>query len=246
MIKFYLRIENHMLTPHLLSIITLIILAFNLIIRISPTNFIKLPQSFNSRYMGLIMPTSLFTYCDVYLLVLFIILIFFFLGIDYETSMEDIALASCGSKTNKLFARKLAAIISLYLVLYTITFVNIYTLYISLIDGKGAMIPVADILIFSATTNLFVFSLSLFILVLSRNISVSISLITAYYLIEEALWRCKITKSNGILGHIYNYSNYTVGKTYSVKLLYILFSFVLLFISYKISQRKFSLRGHRN
>jgi len=243
MIKFYLRIQNKMLTPHLLSIVTLIILLANLTIRIFPVNFISLPQStLNNKFIARILPTSLFTYCDVYLLMLFIILIFFFLGTDYDNSMEDIALASGGSKTNKLFIRKLAAIGTLYFVLYTITFTNIYTLYLKLIYGKGVLIPLKEILIYSFTTNLFVFSLSLFILFLSRNISISISIITAYYLIEEALWRCKISQTKGILGHLYQYSDYKPGEIYSVKIIYVLVAFILLFLSYKISKRKLNLR----
>lgn len=236
MIKFYLKIQNNMLTKNLLYIISLIVIALNIIIRIFPQTFIdRISIDYDLRNVN---PTSIYTYCDVYLLLLFIILIFFFIGTDFNNSMEDISLAIGGSRTNKFFLRKLISLLLLYLILYTVTFANIYTLYIKLINVSGSLIPLKEILFYCITTNIFIISLSLFILFLSRDIAVSTSIITAYYLIEESLWRCKITQEHGILGHVYQYNIFFRGEFLQEKLIYSCVSLILLFIVYKLSKRK--------
>lgn len=245
-IKFYLKFQNNILTKNLLVIVTSITLIMNLIIRFFPKNFITVPYHFSDvSDSRTIMPFSLFTYCDVYLLVLFVVLMFFFLGVDFDNSMEEISLASGGSRGNKFFIRKIVVLLALYFVLYLITFINIYTLYLNMLDPKDVLIPIKEIILFSFVTNVFIISLSLFILLITRNIAVSISIITAYYLIEESLWRCKVMQTNGILGHMYQYQDYADGELYSIKLIYLFISIILLFLSYKISQRKLRLRLFR-
>ncbi len=238
MIKFYLKIQNNMITKNLLYIVTLFILLFNFIIRIFPKKFINASKLNNTHIQLKIIPYKLYTYCDVYLLLLFVILIFFFLGIDFKNSMEEISLAIGGSNTNKFMLRKLIALLSIYFILYFISFVNIYTLYIKLVGNSSVFIPLKEIIFYSACTNIFIISLSLFILFLSKDIAISTTLITAYYLVEEALWRCKITQEKGILGHIYQYYDYTKSELFNIKILYIIFSTILLFLTYKISKRK--------
>jgi hypothetical protein len=244
MIKFYLKFQNNMLTKNLLYIITSFVLFFNILIRVMPEKFIPVFNVFNNTSSRPMIPQNLFVYCDVYLLMLFIILIFFFLGSDFNNSMEEIALVVGGSKTNKFMIRKLASILILYAILYFISFCNIYLLYKGRIGANEVLLPMAELLLYSITTNIFVISLSIFILLISRDIAVSTSLITAYYLIEESLWRCKITQTNGILGHIYQYYDYEQGELLKVKLVYMLLSIILLFSSYKLSQRKIHLKSY--
>lgn len=236
MIKFYLKIQNNMLTKNLLYIVTTIVLILNIIIRIFPRVFIDIPQETTVVYN--VIPTAIFTYCDVYLLLLFIILIFFFLGTDFKNSMEEISLAVGGSKTNKFMLRKLVAILILYLILYTISAVNIYTLYVQLLPLNSSLFPLRKIIFYSLTTNIFIISLSLFILFVSKDATISTTIITAYYLVEESLWRCQVTQTNGILGHIYRYYDYGKGEILKVKIFYISLSVILLFITYKLSKRK--------
>ena len=244
MIKFYLRFQNNMLTKNLLYIITYLVLFFNIIIRIMPDKFI--PLSNGPAEVGNIIPQKLYVYCDVYLLMLFIILIFFFLGSDFNNSMEEIALVVGGSRPNKFMIRKLCSILIMYAILYLISFFNIYFLYKGMIRANETLPPINEILLYSITTNIFVISLSIFILLISRDITVSTCLITAYYLIEEGLWRCKITQTNGILGHIYSYYDYGKGEILKVKLIYMLISIILLLLSYKISQRKINFKIHHS
>jgi hypothetical protein len=212
-----------------------------MIIRVFPKKFIDIPiLDYSQGALVNIVPTSLYTYCDVYLLLLFVILIFFFLGVDFNNSMEEIALAVGGSKTNKFMLRKLATILLLYSVLYLITFVNIYTLYVQLLEGNNELVPIIEIIIYSLSTNIFIISISLLILLITRDIAVSTSIITSYYLIEEALWKCMITDKKGILEHIYEYYEFENGELIKIKLIYMLLSIAILFITYKISKRKFS------
>ncbi|WP_051986322.1 hypothetical protein [Clostridium amazonitimonense] len=238
MIKFYLKIQNNMLTKNLLYMVTFLVLSLNLVIRIWPRRFIII-QGLNRDYANIkVIPTKIYTYCDVYLLLLFIILIFFFLGIDFKNSMEEISIAIGGSKTNKFMARKLGSMLIMYFALYVISFVNIYTLYIKLIVGKGQLLPLKEIVFYSLSANIFVISISLFILFLSKDIAISTTIITSYYLIEEFLWRCKVTQKKGILGHLYQYFDYGKGELFKAKLIYILLSVLLLFATYKLSKRK--------
>lgn len=248
MIKFYLKIQNKIFVKNLLIIVTFFVLIFNFFIRIFPNDFIKLDvrQGAYKTFFINIVPIELFTYCDVYLLLLFVILIFFFLGVDFNNSMEEITLAVGGSKTNKFMLKKLVSILVLYFSLYIISFINIYTIYLNLIDGRGSLIQLKEIIFYCIVTNIFIISLSLFILFLFRDIAVSVSLITFYYLIEEALWRCKITQTNGILGHLYQYYNYSKGDIYRVKLFYLAASIILLVITYKISNRKSSFKLYKS
>lgn len=246
MIKFHLKLINNMLVSNLLYVVTLCILAANIIARLNPSSIIGKINASNNPFMIKLMPIGLFTFCDVYLLLLFIILIFFYLGTDFKNSMEEISLAVGGSKTNKFMLRKLFSLLAVYFVLYLISFINIYTLYLNALPSKGSLIPLSEILLYSLVTNIFIISLSLFLLFLSRDIAVCTSIITSYYLIEEALWRCKITQTNGILGHLYQYSDYVKGDILRVKLFYVLISFVLLILTYIISKRKISFRYLRN
>jgi hypothetical protein len=245
MIKFHLKLINNMFVNNLLYIVTLCVLAANIIVRLNPSGIIGAASTYNDAFMVKIMPVGLFTFCDVYLLLLFIILIFFYIGTDFKNSMEEISLAVGGSKTNKFMLRKLISLLTIYVILYLISFTNMYTLYLNRLHGSGSLISLREIILYSLVTNVFIISLSLFLLFISRDIAVSTSVITSYYLIEEALWRCKITQTNGILGHIYQYSDYTKGEILRVKLFYVLMSFVLLAITYNISKRKISFKFFR-
>lgn len=242
MIKFYLKIQNNMITKNLLYIVTFLVLMFNVIIRIFPRKFINISRANSSVKM---IPYNLYTYCDVYLLILFIVILFFFLGTDLKNSMEEITLAIGGSSINKFMLRKLISILSLYIVLYLISFVNIYTLHIKLANHNNIFIPLKEIIFYSVTTNIFIISLSLFILFLSRDIAVSTTIITAYYLIEEALWRCKVTQGKGILGHLYQYYDYQSGELLKVKIIYIIVSSILLFFTYRMIRYSGSSFRHR-
>jgi hypothetical protein len=247
MIKFYLKIENNMLSRNLLYIVTSLVLIINAIIRIYPKKFINIPiVNSENNFVVKIVPKEIFYYCDVYLLLLFILLIFFFLGIDFNNSMEEISLAIGGARTNKFMLRKLGVLLLLYLVLYIVTFTNLYTVYLKLITSNVVLIPLKEIIFYSITTNLFIISLSLLVLFLSRDIAVSTSVITAFYLVEEALWRCKVTQKHGILGHIYQYYDYKNGEIFSIKLFYMILTIFCLAATYKISSRKSNLMIIKN
>lgn len=239
MIKFYMKIQNKMLAKNLLYIISIAVLLINIILRVFYKRF------FPAIYFGgegsifvKINVYKLYTYCDIYLLVLFIILIFFYIGTDFKNSMEDISLAIGGSKTNKFMLRKLGVLLLVYSFLYIITFINVYTIYMRIIPKDSTLVPLKEVVFYSITTNFFIISLSLFILFLLKDIAVSTSIITAYYLIEEGLWRCKVMQKRGILGHMYQYYEYAPGEIVKVKLVYIVLSIVLLFLTYKLSERK--------
>lgn len=239
MVKSYLKILNNLITKNLLCYAAAVVLILNIVIRVKPNILIKInQQSVSGSITSKTIPTGLFTFCDVYLLLLFIIIIYFFLGKDFTNSMEEIAIAIGGSKMNKFMYRKLYSTLILYFSLYVVSFINIYTLYIKLLPSNVKMISLTEILIFSFTTNLFIISLSLVILFITRNIPISIIIITAYYLIEEFLWRCKVTQTKGILGHLNQYYDYANGEIMKVKLIYIFVSVILLYILYRMSSRK--------
>lgn len=239
MLKFHLKLQNNMITTNLLYAIISFIILFNILIRLFPYIFIDVSSILNhSQFVKSIIPVKLFTYCDVYILILFIVIIFFTLGIDFNNSMEEISLAIGGSKTNKFMIRKLFSMLFLYMIMYTMSFINIYSLYIKLVDNKVSIMPFKEIILCSFTANIFIISLSLLVLFLVRDIAVIITIITSYYLIEESLWRGKLLKKYGILGHLYNYYDYSSGEMIRIKIIFILISLVLLLTTYKLSWRK--------
>lgn len=243
MIRFHLKLQNNMITTNLLYIITILVFLFNISLRIFPGTFIDLGVIGNNNLsLSSIIPVKLFTYCDVYLLILILVLIFFSLGVDFNNSMEEISLTIGGSKTNKFMLRKLLSLLFLYMIMYVISFINIYTLYLKLLGSNATLMPLKEIILCSFTTNIFIISLCLLILFLVRNITVSITIIASYFLVEESLWRCKVFQKYGILGHLYNYYDYSQLEMVKVKLIFILVSLVLLVITYKLSKRKISCR----
>ncbi len=239
MIKAYLKILNNLLTENLLYYVSAFVLIINALVRFNP----KIVLNINEQQATIlndieIIPTGLFTFCDVYLLLFFIIIIYFFLGSDFTNSMEDISLAVGGSKINKFMYRKLYTTLIVYAFLYLVSFINIYTLYKKILPPNVVIIGLTEILFYSFTTNIFIVSLSLVILFLIRNIPISIIIISSCYLVEESLWRCKVTQRMGILGHLYHYYDYLEGERVTIKLLYIIASLILLYIAYRLSSRK--------
>lgn len=235
MVKYYLKLQNKILVKNLLFWTTTLVLGFNLIVRIWPGTFIKDPVL--KPIIRQVPPIALFNYCDGYLLVLFLILIIFLIGTDFDNSMEEIGLIAGGYSFNKFILNKIAAILMLYGTLYVVTFLNFYNLYIQL-DLIKQIISLKEILFYSFTTNLFVISLTLFLLFLFRDTLVTVSVITAFYLIEEFLWRCKLTQTKGILAHVYQYFSYMNNEIYKVKIAYIIASIILLFGALILSKRK--------
>ncbi|QAA31773.1 hypothetical protein [Clostridium manihotivorum] len=240
MIRFYLKVINNIFIKNLLYIIFAVVVLFNILIRVMPYKFINISTMFQGVAVTKKVPNELYMYCDVYLLLLFVILIFFTLGVDFNNSMEDISLAIGGSRTNKFMIRKLISILLVYFFLYSVSFFNIYYLYKKILPSSYILTPILEVLFYSIVTNLFIISLSLFILFISRDIAVSTSLITVYYLIEEALWRCKVMGTSGILGHIYQYTDYKKGELLEVKVIYIILSIILLTLTFIMTQRKAS------
>lgn len=236
MMKFYIKILNNILVKNLLYIVIFIVFAVNIFIRIFPSMFIHDLEG--SYYVGMTQPIAIYTYCDVYLLLLFILLLFFYIGIDFNNSMEEISLTVSSSVVNKFTIRKLITILVVYFFLYAISFINIYTIYLQFLSHNRYLLPLKKIIFYSFCTNVFIISLSLFILLLTKDISISTVIISSYYLIEEHLWRCKISGKYGILGHIYHYEDYKPNEIIKIKLWYILISIVLLFLFCQLSKRK--------
>lgn len=241
MIKFYLYIQSKLLSKAFLYSALLVIIIFNILLRISPNSFIHIYGSSSSYGMNTkIMPLSLFAYCDVYMLLIFIIIIYFSLGMDFYNSMEEITLAIGGSKINIYMFKKFISMFAVYFPLYILTYINIYTLYSSHLKGYN-LISFHEVFFYSVVTNIFIISLSLFILFLTREIAVSLVIITSYYLLEEYLWRSKVTKEYGILGHIFCYYDASFIKLIIIKILYLAASFVLIYITLKLSGKKYAL-----
>lgn len=238
MIKFYLKLQSRILSKALLLGIIALIVLFNIAIRLEPGYFIP---GFNrmGASMGIfkVIPTALYSYCDVYLLLIFIILVYFSIGADFYNKMGEITLAIGGSKTNIFMLKKFLSLFVVYVPLYLATYINIYTLYISGTQN-GQPIPFSEVFLYSVTANIFVIVLALFILFLTRDIPVSLVLILSYYLIEEHLWRAKITRQFGILGHIYSYYESSKAGFIKIKMIYLIFSIVLAIITLKLAGRE--------
>jgi energy-coupling factor transporter ATP-binding protein EcfA2 len=114
-----------------------------------------------------------------------------------------------------------------------------------LVMKEGQLIPFNEIFLYSVTTNIFIIALALFILFLTRDIPVSLVLLLSFYLIEEHLWRAKITRQFGILGHIYTYIDATRIGFIKIKAVYLICSLILAILALKMAgseRRYFILR----
>ncbi|MFX0550124.1 ATP-binding cassette domain-containing protein [Hathewaya histolytica] len=67
--------------------------------------------------------------------------------------------------------------------------------------------------------------------------SLSLIIISSYYLIEEHLWRCKIFRERGILSHIYYYYDQNISVHMNYKLIYLVLSVILLITSIKLTNK---------
>ena len=239
MLQFYLKIQSKILSRQLLCGIIVLVIMFNIALRVFPHRFIPV-----NGYGGLLgeslktVPTFLYSSCDVYLLIIFIILVYFSLGVDFYNKMEELSLAVGGAKYNTYMAKKFFSLLIVYIPVYLLTYVNIYMLYKSLLTKHQMLLPFSELFMYSAVSNVFIISLSLFILFLTRDIPVSIVSISSFYLIEEHLWRAKIMQQYGILGHIYHYYSATPQDFFLYKAMYLLGSVLLIAATLKLSGRK--------
>ena len=235
MIKFYLELQSKIFSKKLYYGIAALAVAFNIVLRIIPEFFIHINTSeLNFK----IIPAALYSYCDVYFLMIFIVLLYFSLGIDFYNKMEELTLSIGGAKFNRYAAKKFISLLAAYIPLYLITYLNIYFLYKVMLPKNQVLISFGEMFFYSLVSNIFILSLALFILFLTRDIPVSMVIITSVYLIEEYLWRAQITKQYGILGHIYYYNDSFVKALIIIKVAYLICSVILFAIILKLSSRK--------
>ena len=158
----------------------------------------------------------------------------FFIGMDFLNSMSSITLVSGGGRVNKFMLRKIAVILLVYIGLYVITYTNIYTIFFNVIGKDVSIIPFWVSIRLSFVSNIFIIALSLFLLFLTREVSIPIIIVVSFYFIEEYLWRCKITQESGLLSHLYQYNDYNIKST----LAYFTAACVLLVVTYFLAQRE--------
>lgn len=185
-------------------------------------------------------PLANYTYCDVYLLTILVIAIYFSCGQDFSNSMEELSLASGKSRTNRFILMKSLYLLLIYVMVYVPTYLNLYNGYKKVIAKDLIVTPIGQAIFYSAMTNLFVISLALLILYITRSISVSIMVYSFIYIIEEFLWKSYIMRQHGILNHLW--SNETSILT-SSKLCYILVSIFILYGVLKLGGRQKHMRS---
>lgn len=103
------------------------------------------------------------------------------------------------------------------------------------IDGHA---NIKTILIYSLFTQIFVISFTLLCIGVTRSISISMTLVTFGYFIQEFLWRGKITKEYGVLAHRFFLDVGDDSFRVKVKLFYFILSIVFLWGFYKSIGRK--------
>lgn len=236
MIKFYLDIQNKILTRNILLDVLIIVMVFNIMLVIKPELIINF-NSFNEvNQQNLLMPTELFIYCDIYMVILFVIMMFFSIGGDFNNSVYDITLAIGGSKTNKFVLKKIISMLLFYACIYLISYINIYRIFLE--NTSVEVLEFSKCLFLSSTSIIFIISVSLFLIYITKSVILSSLIVISYYFVEEYLWTCRLFQEKGILSHIYFFTPHNVEKIYTSRIEYIAFSIILLFITYLISKRK--------
>ncbi|WMJ82265.1 hypothetical protein RBU49_08460 [Clostridium sp. MB40-C1] len=176
---------------------------------------------------------NLFSICDFYLLIIYVVLLMFTIGMDFKNSMSDISLSASKSKSNDYMIKKILTIISQYGICYIITLINIIYCYNSIINKDNKVPYHLEILILSSIiTTIFVTSIAIFFIVLIKDIPKTIIIVTFLYFVGEYLWRGKATQKYGILAHRFYWEWGEMGFNIKVKLIYLALSIVLLIFSY--------------
>lgn len=238
--KFYLDISAKVLSKKFLYSVPILVVVFNFVLRLFPDTFFEDYGLLEGSVPGtIIVPKELFGYCDVYLLLLFIIIVYFALGLDFTNSMEDVTLIAGGSKLNMFMLRKFFSLLCIYVPLYIITYINVYSIYLSRLKYRADAMPLKQVIFYSVTANVFIIAMSLFILFLTREVTVSTVIIVSYYLIEEYLLRAKVMGVKGVIGQVYDYFEPSRMNIDTYKIWYIAASVPLFFLAAKLCSKKY-------
>lgn len=176
---------------------------------------------------------NLFSICDFYLLLIYVVLIIFTIGMDFKNSMSHISLSASKSKSNDYMLKKIITIISQYSICYVITLINIIYCYNKIInEDDRVQYHLAMLIASSVITTIFVTSITIFFIVLIKDIPKTIIVVTSLYFVEEYLWRGQVTRKYGILAHRFYWDWRDMGFNIKVKLIYLAISIALLIFSY--------------
>lgn len=130
---------------------------------------------------------------------------------------------------------KFVYLLLIYVMIYIPTYLNLYNGYTKTIAKDFKIIPLNQAVFYSVATNIFVISLALFILYISRSISISIMTFSLLYIIEEFLWKSKLMGQYGILNHLLTNKKSILINS---KLCYILISIFILYGALKLGGRQ--------
>ena len=176
---------------------------------------------------------NLFSICDFYLLLIYVVLIIFTIGMDFKNSMSHISLCASKGKSNDYMIKKIMTIISQYGICYGITLINIIYCYNKIISGNNEMQNHLVMLIISSViTTIFVTSMTIFFIVLIKDIPKTIIVVISLYFVEEYLRRGQVTRKYGILAHRFYWDWRNMGFNIRVKLAYLAASIIMLVFSY--------------
>lgn len=176
---------------------------------------------------------NLFSICDFYLLLIYVILIIFTVGMDFRNSMSHISLSASKSRSNDYMVKKIITIISQYGICYGLTLINIIYCYSKVIDKDDRIHNQLALLIASSViTTIFVTSITIFFIVFIKDIPKTIIVVISLYFIGEYLWRGQVTRKYGILAHRFYWDLRDMGFNIKVKLIYLAVSMALLIFSY--------------
>jgi len=176
---------------------------------------------------------NLFSICDFYLLLTYVVFIIFTIGMDYKNSMSFISLSASKSRSNDYMVNKIITLISQYGICYAISLINIIYCYGKIFNEYNSMQYHFEILIASSIiTTIFVTSITIFFIVLIKDIPKTIIVVISLYFVEECLWRGQVTRKYGILAHRFYWDWSNMRFNITEKLVYLALSIVLLIFSY--------------
>ena len=176
---------------------------------------------------------NLFSILDFHLLLIYCIFIIFIIGMDFNNSMSSISLVVSKGRSNAYIISKVITITIYYAICYFLTLINVVYCYKTYIPGEIQRIyPLDKLIMSSLITTIFVVSLSIFFIVLIKDIPKTIIIVITGYFIEEYLWRGKIFQEYGVLAHRYYWQGHSPSLNFKVKAVYIGVSIGLLIFSY--------------
>lgn len=196
------------------------------------------PQNIGIYPNDILVPTKMFTVLDVVVLGLIVLLIIYSLGSDFDHEMDDLTLIISGERYNKYLIGKILMILKIYIPMYFITYLNMYFLIKRNITPGTKILSLSKCLYISFTSQLFVISLTIFMIFFIRNVRGILIGLGGYFVVVEFILGHNLFRGMGLYSHFFIYNEAIINNILNNKFIYIILGIILIFIAIRLSGKE--------